>query len=404
MNKRKNNNRKYKVKGGEGEGEGEGFNPTKLRDYVRDYINGNKSILPSEIRDIPIGKWDTSSVTDMRFVFYGYFYFNEDISKWDVSSVTTMESMFENSEYINQSLNTWDVSKVTNMRKMFQNANSFNGKIEDWDVSSVTDMSYMFSYSKLFNQPIQAWNIKNVQNMTFMFYRAERFNQNLVAWDISKNVKTYNMFIGSGILKKYHLHPNGYDTNYYKIKEKIFNGKIPNEAFNIIDQEYIDIDKFIKTKTNKIFKFSENWFAVEGDLIIKHYLNMENRFYECIKTDDNSLIPHLSNLNIEVPLFQVNKLVSADAYVFFETLSVALTIPHQIFEISMENPIRHINSTSSHQMIMPNPNAVSANHCQSGKDAYIYEIFKLNIYKGGKKQKSRRRRCKKQKTIKKMKN
>ena len=35
-----------------------------------------------------IGDWDTSNVTDMRFMFSGAHAFNQDISGWNVDNVT----------------------------------------------------------------------------------------------------------------------------------------------------------------------------------------------------------------------------------------------------------------------------------------------------------------------------
>ena len=42
-----------------------------------------------------ISKWDTSSVTDMRYMFAGAISFNQDISKWDIRKVKDMHGMFD---------------------------------------------------------------------------------------------------------------------------------------------------------------------------------------------------------------------------------------------------------------------------------------------------------------------
>ena len=59
-----------------------------------------------------IEDWDTSNVTSMSALLYGYgntdeeliSKFNEDISKWNVSYVTNMSSMFENACLFIQSI------------------------------------------------------------------------------------------------------------------------------------------------------------------------------------------------------------------------------------------------------------------------------------------------------------
>ena len=53
---------------------------------------------------------DTSSVTDMSFMFYRS-NFNGDISKWDTSSVTHMSCMFHGSNF-NGDISKWDLSKL----------------------------------------------------------------------------------------------------------------------------------------------------------------------------------------------------------------------------------------------------------------------------------------------------
>ena len=42
----------------------------------------------------PIASWDTSEITDMRWLFENKVAFNGDVSRWDVSSVTNMFEMF----------------------------------------------------------------------------------------------------------------------------------------------------------------------------------------------------------------------------------------------------------------------------------------------------------------------
>jgi surface protein len=181
----------------------------------------------------PIGRWDVSDVTNMRYMFAGYngkrpicsgwtsveyddgkcpdsygrirsMKFNQDISKWDVSSVTNMEAMFSHAAQFSQPINDWDVSNVESMRSMFDNflksiliyaikgttldqstiwANSwFNQPLDKWDVSSVKDMSNMFRGHLSFNQPIGNWDVSSVTTMESMFEYSYSFNQNIFLW------------------------------------------------------------------------------------------------------------------------------------------------------------------------------------------------------------------------------
>jgi len=123
-----------------------------------------------------ISSWDTSAITDMRFMFYGASSFNqEDLSKWNTSAVTTMKSMFEK-------------------------AIAFDGKISSWDTSAVTDMSYMFKGAPSFNQEdLSKWDTSAVTDMSYMFYLATSFNQNLCAWkDNFPYGRVTDIFLDSG--------------------------------------------------------------------------------------------------------------------------------------------------------------------------------------------------------------
>ena len=67
--------------------------------------------------------------------------------------------------------------------------------------------------------------------------------------------------------------------------------------------------------------------------------------------------------------------------------------------IDLSKSLKSLVSTTSYQMLTPQANAVGANHCQSGKEANIYEIKQIEIVSsstGGK----RTRRNKNRKTIK----
>ena len=60
-----------------------------------------------------IGNWDTSNVTDMRWIFEGASKFNEDIGGWDTSNVTNMSYMFHCAYNFNQDyISKWDTSNV----------------------------------------------------------------------------------------------------------------------------------------------------------------------------------------------------------------------------------------------------------------------------------------------------
>ena len=120
---------------------------------------------------------DTSTLTDMSYLFRFMVDFNGDISEWNVSCVTDMNGMFMECEAFNCSLNNWNITNVETMEQMF------------WSCS-------------IFNKPLNNWNVHNVKNMNYMFQNCARFNQDLSSWDV-KGKEHDDMFDLCPISTKY---------------------------------------------------------------------------------------------------------------------------------------------------------------------------------------------------------
>ena len=123
------------------------------------------------------------------------------LGNFDTSSVTNMSYMFSGCSVLGYdgNMNSWNTSSVTNMSGMFQNAATFNANLSSWNVGSVTNMSYMFAGATSFNQQITSWNTSNVSNMNSMFVGASSFNQNLASLNISAITNMSRMLYLSGM-------------------------------------------------------------------------------------------------------------------------------------------------------------------------------------------------------------
>jgi len=162
----------------------------------------DKNQLPIELRNLPIGEWDVSNITDMRELFLNIDIFNESLNEWDVSKVTNMSSMFNGCSVFNQPLNNWNVSKVTDMSYMFNGCSVFNQPLNNWNVSNVTDMSSMFSGCSVFNKPLNNWNVSKVTDMSDMFNGCSVFNQPLNIWNVSNVTDMSSMFSGCSVFNQ----------------------------------------------------------------------------------------------------------------------------------------------------------------------------------------------------------
>ena len=146
-----------------------------------------------------IADWDTTYVTDMRFMFFSAgsnaTTFSLDLSSWNTSKVTNMYWMFSSAgrnatAWSIGDLSSWNTSKVANMSYMFDsagsNATTFSLDLSSWDTSKVANMSYMFYYAGRNATTwsigdLSSWNTSKVTNMSYMFDSA---GSNATAWSI----------------------------------------------------------------------------------------------------------------------------------------------------------------------------------------------------------------------------
>ncbi len=85
---------------------------------------------------------------DASYAFYRSS-FNNDISGWDTSSITNMSYMFQGASAFNQPIENWDVSNVTNMEEMFKDARTFNQPLDEWRIHKYVSLNNIFSGSGL---------------------------------------------------------------------------------------------------------------------------------------------------------------------------------------------------------------------------------------------------------------
>ena len=153
------------------------------------------------ITDKALGYWDTSLVQNFRSMFYGSS-FNQDISGWDTSSATDMSFMFSNLENFNQDLSNWNVSKVSSFRRTFYDCQKLDTDLSRWDVSSVTTFEQTFQRAYLFDSDLSQWNTAAVTNMNGMFHSARKFNHPIGSWDVSKVSNMRYMFYAATAYKQ----------------------------------------------------------------------------------------------------------------------------------------------------------------------------------------------------------
>ncbi len=124
-----------------------------FRIFVNLYLTNNKSKLPSNLKNKPIGKWNVKHVTDMSNLFDDDEKFNDPLNEWNVSNVTNMKNMFKGAITFNQDISQWNISKVTDMTSMFEGCRSLNKSFLFWNPSPGTKIENMFKNSGVTELP-----------------------------------------------------------------------------------------------------------------------------------------------------------------------------------------------------------------------------------------------------------
>ena len=170
-------------------------------------------------------------------------------------------------------------------------------------------------------------------------------------------------------------------------------------AFEPIEGD-VNIGAFINDdKGNLVFKLGESFYGINKEQIRPIYKNSGETVY-CCKNVDTSIVPRRENVDIDNPYFNLNKIGVISGIVKRNYITKILgDTTNKLYEI-VKTEQKCVAITTG-QMLGPNPNAVSADHCQAKSDKVIYEIQIIKEEtRGGEKYKksSRKNKTKKNKT------
>ena len=242
---------------------------------------------------------DTSSATDMSYMFFTLYYYSDilDLSKWDVSNVLTMESMFENTGSHGINVSNWNTKSVTTMYAMFFGASGTSATsthcicigIENLDTSNCSNMSSMFSKSTIYSNlnngifdlskwdvskctdlssfcgngrqdwttgtticGIENWDVSNVTDMRYMFSYLDNYRNRILStaldlskWDVSNVLTMKGMFQGCIFEYDFTLNLSNWNTS------------------NVTDMSYF-FGEFTQTAGNIVLDLS-NWDTSKAD-------------------------------------------------------------------------------------------------------------------------------------------
>ncbi len=251
----------------------------------------------TDLRAVHLKNADTSSVTDMSYMFDNATRYNSkleyiDLTNCDTSNVTTMEGMFMNCQYAIFKLDGIDTSNVTNMSKMFAECGWYEYVAER--IYCPSDDSYE-SYEKVLD--LSVFDTSSVTNMSGMFDGAGYRSIDLSSFDTSKATDMSDMFKGCIMLKSLDLH--SFDTSNVTDMSGMFQDTYSDLGFlgyyndDLHGLEEIDLSNF---DTSSVTNMS-SMFATSG------FKELDLSSFETEKVTDMSdmfaFSGYLNSLNIK---------------------------------------------------------------------------------------------------------
>ncbi len=93
-----------------------------------------------------------------------------DCSNIDTSQCTSIQQCFANSDISQVNVQSWNTSSITNMQAVFADCFALTSvNVSAWDTSNVTDMRSMFRETGLTSLDLSSFNTENVRDFSFMF-------------------------------------------------------------------------------------------------------------------------------------------------------------------------------------------------------------------------------------------
>jgi len=157
----------------------------------------------SSLEDVDLSSFDTSNVTDMRFMFYNSFGVDTaleklDLSSFDTSNVTDMAYMFGAQKFLKElNLSSFDTREVIVMNDMFYDTLALeNLDVSRFNTSKVTNMAWMFYRATAVKSlDLRHFDVSQVTNMDYLFHTASSLeNLNVTGWNLNPSVSSSYMF------------------------------------------------------------------------------------------------------------------------------------------------------------------------------------------------------------------
>ena len=191
------------------------------------YICDNMFRKCSNITEIDLSNFNTSTATSMNFMFFGCSSLTSlNLSNFNTSSVISMNYMFDGcSTLTSLNLSNFNTSKVISMYNMFNNCSSLSSlNLSNFNTSIVKSMNSMFGgCSSLTSLNLCNFNTSLISSFYFMFKGCSSLTSlNLANFNTSKVTTMQNMFYGCSSLTSLNL--SNFNTSSVTSMSNMFDG------------------------------------------------------------------------------------------------------------------------------------------------------------------------------------
>ena len=260
-------------------------------------FNGNEHLFSSffsinYIKEIDLSNFDTSSVTDMAYMFFdckGLTSLN--VSNFNTSSVTNMTGMFFDCKGLTSlNVSNFNTSSVTNMTGMFAECKGLTSlDVSNFNTSSVTNMTGMFADCSNLKQisGVSDFDVSMVYSMDHMFTGCNFKNEiNFSSW------KPTNVQSMSGMYQNYFGHGDlllcGFETKKLYARGGLVGGYPPSQVDDGDPQVILVQDGMYDYGENGMFRNSSNLLYLDLSKFNLDNLDQNNQYpYDKIFAIDN---------------------------------------------------------------------------------------------------------------------
>ncbi|WP_426422787.1 BspA family leucine-rich repeat surface protein [Pediococcus acidilactici] len=156
------------------------------------------------LTNIDVQHFDTSKITSMEYMFLNAGVEDLDLSNFNTGQVTSMYGMFDGANKLRTlNVKSFDTSKVSNMKYMFYNIAVTKLDVSSFDTSNATAMEGMFdSTRELKKLDLSNFDTSKVNTMWNMFADTGASQIDISSFTISESTNTGDMFTRTENLKQ----------------------------------------------------------------------------------------------------------------------------------------------------------------------------------------------------------